>query len=376
VNFGKSHQSKIFSIFIFLIFIHEKRILNFNTLVKNIKQIKYSRNEKNLTIAFFSFIAGILMFTFLAPNYFNGKGPQEFEIYPGESLSSVIDSLHEKDFIPSKTNMRIVAFLYGAERKIKAGRYSIPNGQNYFQLIELLIEGSGGPQTLVTIPEGIWQHDLAKLIHEKMNVDEKEFMSLSRDKKYLKSLSIKAKNLEGYLLPNTYYFFDGSTNDEIIGKLKTAMDNVFERPEIITAMKKLKLTKHKILTMASIIDGESNKSSEYKRIAGVYYNRLKRGMRLQADPTVQYLKRKRRSKNKVYYKDLEIDSPYNTYKYSGLPPGPINNPGEDAVLAAIFPEKHKYIFFVADGTGGHKFARTSSEHQKNVIAYRRWRNSQ
>ena len=315
------------------------------------------------------------MFTFLAPNYFDGKGPQKFEIHPGESLSSVIDSLYEKEFIPSKTNMHLVAFLYGAERKIKAGRYSIPNGQNYFQLIELLIEGSGGPQTLVTIPEGIWQHDLAKLLHEKMDTDEKEFISLSHDKKYLKSLSIKAKSLEGYLLPNTYYIFDGSTNEEIIRKLKSEMDKVFERPEVISEMNRLKLSKHKILTMASIIDGESNKSSEYKRISGVYYNRIKRGMRLQADPTVQYLKRKRKSKNKVYYKDLEIDSPYNTYKYRGLPPGPINNPGEDAVLAAVFPESHKYYFFVADGTGGHKFARTSSEHQRNVIAYRKWRSS-
>jgi len=272
--------------------------------------------------------------------------------------------------------MQIAAFLYGAERKIKAGKYSIPNGQNYFQLIELLIEGVGEAQTLVTIPEGIWQHDLAKLLHEKMHIDAKKFMALSRDKKYLKSLGIKANNLEGYLLPNTYYFYDGSTSDDIIRKLKRAMDKIFERPDVIKAMKKMKMNKHQILTMASIIDGESNKSSEYKRIAGVYYNRLKRGMRLQADPTVQYLKRDRRSKNKVYYKDLEIDSPYNTYKYAGLPPGPINNPGEDAVLAAVFPEHHKYYYFVADGTGGHKFARSSKEHQRNVIAYRKWRSSQ
>ena len=353
-----------------------KKYLNFKNLITNNKLVHLSQNERNLIIALFSFIVGILMFTFLAPNYYEGKGTQNFEIYSGESLSSVIDSLYEKEIIPSKTNMHIVAFLYGAERKIKAGRYSIPNGQNYFQLIELLIEGSGSPQTLVTIPEGIWQHDLANLLHEKMGIDVKEFMSLSRDKKYLKSLSIKAKVLEGYLLPNTYYFFDGSTNDEIIRKLKAKMDKIFESPGVISAMKKLKLSKHKILTLASIIDGESNKSSEYKRISGVYYNRLKRGMRLQADPTVQYLKRERRSKNKVYYKDLEIDSPYNTYKYAGLPPGPINNPGEEAVLAAIFPEKHGFLFFVADGTGGHKFAKTSSEHQKNVIAYRKWRNSQ
>lgn len=350
--------------------------MNYKDINSRIKNFNLSRNERNLIIAFFSFVVGVLMFTFLAPNYYEGEGPKRFEVYQGESLSAVIDSLYEEEIIPSKTNMHIVAFLYGAERKVKAGNYSIPNGQNYFQLMNLLIEGVQEAQTLVTIPEGIWQHDLAKLLHEKMNIDEKKFMALSRDKKYLKSLGINANNLEGYLLPNTYYFYDGSSCDDIIRKLKGAMDKIFERPDVIKAMKKLKMNKHQILTMASIIDGESNKSSEYKRIAGVYYNRLKRGMRLQADPTVQYLKRNRRSKNKVYYKDLEIDSPYNTYKYAGLPPGPINNPGEDAVLAAVFPEKHNYYYFVADGTGGHKFARNSREHQKNVIAYRKWRSSQ
>ncbi|MEN8191960.1 MAG: endolytic transglycosylase MltG [Bacteroidota bacterium] len=316
------------------------------------------------------------MFAFLAPNNFEGEGAKKFEIQSGQSLNAVIDSLYSNDLIPSKTNMHIVAFLYGAERKIKAGKYSIPNGLNYFQLIELLIEGAGGAQTLVTIPEGIWQHDIAELLQDKMKIDEKKFMSLSKDKKYLKSIGVSAKSLEGYLLPNTYYFYDGSTAKEIIKKLKSEMDQIFEREDVKSAINKSKMNKHKILTMASIIDGESNMSLEYKRIAGVYYNRLKKGMRLQADPTVQFLKRKRRSKNKVYYKDLEIDSPYNTYKYRGLPPGPINNPGEDAVMAAIFPEKHNFYYFVADGTGGHKFARNSREHQRNVIAYRKWRNTQ
>lgn len=341
-----------------------------------INSLNLTRNERNLIVAFFSFILGVLMFTFLAPNYYEDDGSKKFIVHQGQGLNTVIDSLYENDLIPSKTNMHIVAFLYGAETKIKAGQYSIPNGLNYFQLIDLLIEGAGGPQTLVTIPEGIWQHNLAELLSEKIGIDEKEFMSLSSDKKYLESIGIMKKNLEGYLLPNTYYFFDGSTNDEIIYKLKSEMDKIFERDDVKTSMKKLKMDKHKILTMASIIDGESNLSSEYRRISGVYYNRLKKGMRLQADPTVQYLKRNRRSRNKVYYKDLEIDSPYNTYKYRGLPPGPINNPGKDAVLAAIFPEEHEYYYFVADGTGGHKFAKTSSEHQKNVAAYRRWRSSQ
>ena len=134
------------------------------------------------------------------------------------------------------------------------------------------------------------------------------------------------------------------------------------------------MDKHKILTMASIIDGESNMLSEFQRIAGVYYNRLKNGWRLQADPTVQYVVRQRRKKvNKIYYKDLEIDSRYNTYKYYGLPPSPINNPGKDAIMAALYPEKHNYYYFVADGNGGHVFSKTSREHQNNVNRYRTWR---
>jgi UPF0755 protein len=185
-----------------------------------------------------------------------------------------------------------------------------------------------------------------------------------------------ADNLEGYLLPNTYYFHENSSILDVVKKLKTEMDKIFEDEEVISQMAKLKMTKHQILTLASIIDGESNKESEFKLIAGVYYNRLKKGIRLQADPTIQYLKRNSNNRNKVLFKDLEIKSPYNTYLNAGLPPSPINNPGKSAVLAAIFPEKTNFIYFVADGTGGHKFSKSLSEHNENVRAYRKWRNSQ
>ncbi len=123
------------------------------------------------------------------------------------------------------------------------------------------------------------------------------------------------------------------------------------------------------------IQSRQNRVSEFKRIAGVYYNRLRKGIKLQADPTVQFLKREKKRHNKIYYKDLEIDSPYNTYKYKGLPPGPINNPGKDAVLAALYPEENDYLFFVASGDGGHRFAKTKSEHERNVAKYRRWRSN-
>jgi UPF0755 protein len=152
------------------------------------------------------------------------------------------------------------------------------------------------------------------------------------------------------------------------------MNVIFEDTEIIRQMQILGMTKSEILIMASIIDGESNKISEFKRISGVYHNRLRNNWKLQADPTVQYLIRQRRKKvNKVYLKDLEIDSKFNTYMYYGLPPAPINNPGKDAIIAALYPEQHDLFFFVADGNGGHLFSKTSREHQNNVNRYRDWR---
>lgn len=343
---------------------------------KYLKQFNLTKNEISLIIGLWSFIFGFLLFAFLGPNYYDTISPKNFEVKQGDTFKKIVQNLCEEKIISSSTNMNIAAFLYGAETRVKAGHYSIPNGLNYFQLIELFVDGTPGKQILVTIPEGIWQHNLSNLLVNKIGIDGEVFMELSSSKSFLNSINIVGNNLEGYLLPNTYYFFEGSSTTDVIKKLKNEMDKIFREDSVIVQMSKIGLSKNEILTLASIIDGETNKESELKLISGVYHNRLKRGIKLQADPTIQYLKRHRRSKNKVYYKDLEIDSPYNTYKYKGLPPSPINNPGKNAVLAAIFPEETEYIFFVADGTGGHKFAKKLNEHNRNVSAYRRWRNSQ
>jgi len=150
--------------------------------------------------------------------------------------------------------------------------------------------------------------------------------------------------------------------------------NIFYVDSLKRRATELGYSTHEILTLASIIKGETNGVDEMKRISGVYHNRLKRGMKLQADPTVQYLLPD--GWRRLLYEDLEIDSPYNTYKYAGLPPGPINNPGKNAILAALYPENNKYFYFVADGKGGHKFGKTHREHIRNVREYRRWIKSQ
>ncbi len=340
------------------------------------KKNKLSKNEIYLTSSVFGFLLGLLFFIFFSPNYYLSEDPVELNIKSGSTFSSVLDSLQNKGIIRNKTFVNIAAFLLGADKNIKAGKYIIPNGLSYIDLITLLTKGSPNRQKLITIPEGIWQHKLAELLRKELNLDSAKIMKLSYDRDFLFSMGITAKTAEGYLLPDTYFLFEETNEKEILRKLKSEMDKIFEADSVIQALSKTRFNKHQILTLASIIEGESNIIDEFKIIAGVYHNRLKRGMLLQADPTIQYLKRNSKNYNRVLYKDLEIKSPYNTYIYAGLPPSPINNPGRDAVLAAIFPEENNYLYLVADGTGGHKFSETLSEHNKNVQEYRRWRSAQ
>ena len=142
-------------------------------------------------------------------------------------------------------------------------------------------------------------------------------------------------------------------------------------PEMREEMKTKNLNLNQLVTMASIIEGETRYEAEKKTISGVYYNRIKKGMKLQADPTVQYIL-PGGSKNRLLYSDLKIESPYNTYLYKGLPPGPINNPGLSSIIAALEPEENSYLYFVAKGDGSHRFAVSYDEHKKNITLYQQY----
>ena len=170
-----------------------------------------------------------------------------------------------------------------------------------------------------------------------------------------------------------YEIYERSSPEEAITLFYNSFKE-FYNDSLKARTKELGFTVNEVITLASIIKGETNKVDEMPRISGVYHNRLRIGMKLQADPTIQYVipggwKR-------LTFKDLELDSPYNTYKYFGLPPGPINSPGKAAILAALYPEKNNYLYFVADGTGGHRFGKTLAEHNNNVKKYREFLRSQ
>ncbi len=335
---------------------------------------KFSPNEIYLIAAFFGFVLGFLIITFFTPNYYEQIPPVEIQVKEGSSLNEIVDSLYIKGVVPSKFNLKAAAFLYGAERKIKAGKYKIPNGLSYLELVELLVEGSPEKQKLVTIPEGSWQPNVASIFQKELGIDSTKFMRLSYNKNFVRGLGINADKLEGYLLPDSYYFFEDAKAENVIRKLVSETFNYFDEEKRKRA-EELGFTIHQILTLASIIEAETSVSSEYKTVSGVYHNRLKKGMPLQADPTVQYLIRNRKNPI-VLLKDLEIDSDYNTYKRRGFPPGPINNPGKRAIDAALYPEKNNYYYFVANGNGGHNFSTSLSEHLQNVREYRKWQREQ
>ncbi len=208
----------------------------------------------------------------------------------------------------------------------------------------------------------------AKLKYD-LFVDSASFVKETKDKSFIDSLGLHASTFEGYLLPDQYDLYERSSPSEIIGifynNFKKFMTDSLRRRAV-----SLGYSVHEILTLASIVEGETNKTDEMPVIASVYYNRLKKRMRLEADPTIQYLQPN--GWKRLLYKDLKIKSPYNTYIYSGLPPGPINNPGKKAILATLYPADTDYLYFVANGKGGHNFSKTYSQHLRNVNQYRRW----
>lgn len=338
-------------------------------------QLKKILSKKELIIvaAFFLILLFILIHTFFTANYFDGEEKIKVDIPKGATLNQVTDSLFVKGIIPSKFNFKVAAFIYGAEKKIKAGRFFIPNGLSYLSLIDYLLGNNYNKIKTVRIFNGLNIKQTAAVLKLNAQVDSASFVNLSNDENFIKLLNINQKSLEGYLLPGIYDFYEKSTPEEIIIKLISEFNNLIS-DSLVKESEKLSYSVHDLITLASIVEGETNKIDEMPVIAGVYLNRLKIGMKLQADPTVQYVIDG--PWRRLLYKDLRIDSPYNTYLYPGLPPGPINSPGRNAIIASFFPAKHDYLFFVSDTKGGHKFAKTYSEHLRYVAEYRRWLQTQ
>jgi UPF0755 protein len=307
---------------------------------------------------------------FQAPNGNFNKEPVEVKIKPGFSLRIIADTLESKGLIKKKEDFILANKLFRNVNRLKAGRYNIPAGMSVYEIMNIIVNGRTS-NIKVVIQEGLISTQIASILSKKVETDSVTFIKLLSDTSIVKQFDIRSNSLEGYLFPNTYFFYWGISEKEIINILLKEFNRNFS-DSLKTIAKDKGWTIHQIITLASIIEGEALIDSERAIISSVYHNRLQKGMLLQADPTIQYIIPD--GPRRLLIKDLAIDSPFNTYIYPGLPPGPVNNPGKNSLVAAITPAKTDYLFFVAKGDGSHIFSKTLSEHlrAKNKFdAYRR-----
>lgn len=253
---------------------------------------------------------------------------------------------------------RLYGYLFNHLNKLKFGYYEFSQDSSYSINDIYTILCSGISRSIkITIHEGTKFRDIAKQLEEKLKLDKDTLNSLFQDTQFLRSLDITSTTLEGFLYPETYQVPEYYMERDVIKLLVNTFHKNIEplKPEI----EKSKFTLNELLTLASIIQGECMVIDEAEMISAVYNNRLDNKMLLQADPTIQYLFK---NPKRLLFKDLEIDSPYNTYKYKGLPPTPINNPSITMIKAALNPSKSSVIYMVADGTGRHNFNTNLKDH--------------
>ncbi|MBC8183365.1 endolytic transglycosylase MltG [candidate division KSB1 bacterium] len=307
---------------------------------------------------------------FLPPKGDFTKEPIEVKIKPGFSLRIIADTLESKGLIKNKEDFILANKLFRNVNRLKAGRYNIKKGLSVYDVMNIIVEGKTS-NIKVVIQEGLISTQIASILAKKVEIDSTKFNKLLSDTSIINQFKLRSNSLEGYLFPNTYFFHWGITEKEIIKiLLKEFNRNFSDSLKAIATDKGWKVGQ--ILTLASIIEGEALIDSERAVISSVYHNRLQKGMLLQADPTIQYIIPD--GPRRLLNKDLAIDSPYNTYIYPGLPPGPVNNPGKISIVAAISPVKTDYLYFVAKGDGSHIFSKTLSQHlraKKDFDAYRR-----
>jgi UPF0755 protein len=267
------------------------------------------------------------------------------------SIVAAIDSANAHCPMPTPWLVKLVARVRTrlSPLPIQSGWYVFRMGDSQLDVLEALLTGRLRPSVRVTLREGLTSWETAHILARELEIDSAE-------------LEGACDSLEGYLFPNTYQFFWREESAVVVKRLVDEFhtqlgDSLPSREELV---------------LASIVQSEAAQESEMPRIAGVYVNRLRKGMKLEADPTVQYGLRMRA---RVLYEHLATDHPWNTYLHTGLPPTPIGNPGLAAIRAAMHPERHDYLFFVArgDGSGLHRFAKTFGEHLKNVQLYRKAR---
>ena len=299
-------------------------------------------------------------------------------IHQGMGLSAIVNRLAEAGVVRHPLALKIYLRITGPGESLKAGDYKFDspisplNAIGKIQRQEIYAER-------VTIPEGLDRFEIAELLASKTGkATAEQFMTLTYSTELVEKIDPTAKNLEGYLFPDTYLFNVNTTPEDLIKAMVERFYEVFT-PEMVTRASQLGLSIHQVVTLASMIEEEARVPDERPRVASVFMNRLNRNMPLASDPTFIYAAKLVHDYdgNPNQPRHRRRDSRYNTYIYNGLPPGPIDSPGRASLEAALNPEKTDYLYFVVNGTAGrHKFSRTAAEHDIAVQEYRRQREQQ
>ena len=286
-------------------------------------------------------------------------------IEKGMSLNSVSNLLLENEIIVNQNIFKLKVITRGLASKIPTGRFLVDGKISDAKLIDLIF--NKGPIKLkLTIPEGSQSKNLFKDINTLLNTDY-DFNKYFNSTEILEQYKVDASSLEGYLYPDTYYLYHDSSPEEIIDILLSEFWKKFDE-NLQDRANQLGFSVHEVVTLASIIEGEAMLDSERSTISSVYHNRLKINMKLQADPTIQYIIPG--PPKTLSNRDLRIKSDYNTYQNYGLPPGPINNPGIASIKAALYPKDTNFLFFVAQGDGSHAFTTNEKDHEEAKRIYK------
>ena len=318
----------------------------------------------------------LIHFSFLTKNYRSSSDDVIVKIIKGDNLRTVAEKLEQGQVIYNKYVFIALGRIFSYQDNLVPGEYKFSNGLTYLNILKTITDPFIVRTVTVTVPEGLTIRQMGRLLQRQIGTDSARFVEEAKNDSLLKTLGFSENdslnNLEGFLFPDTYKLpVGGNINREKeIVKILSAEFKKKITPEIREKMAEKNISLIELITMASIIEAETRYEPEKKTIAGVYYNRIKKGMKLEADPTVNYALPE--PKKRLMYSDLKYPSPYNTYLNRGLPPGPINNPGLSSIMAALEPEEHKFIFFVAKGDGSHRFAENYEAHKKNIELYQQY----
>ena len=291
------------------------------------------------------------------------------QIPEGATFRQVATLLEKEQVIRSRWVFLALGKLDGTQRRILAGEYAFHAGMKPSDILSELRQGHVVLHP-ITIPEGYTLAQIAALFEQRGLGQARELDRLAHDPEFIRSLGLDVASLEGYLAPDTYRFARNVSAKEILTSMVEGTRKVFTS-DLITRAAELHMSVHEVLTLASVVEKETGAGRERDFVSSVFHNRLKRRIPLQSDPTVIYgLKR---FDGNLRKRDLLEPSPYNTYRRAGLPPGPIANPGAQAIRASLFPAPTKYLYFVSRNDGTHQFSSTLAEHERAVDHYQRKR---